>query len=368
MTEGAFDGLLFGPGLPGGGCRASGRWGEDGTLRLSLTGTEGREFVVASPAIGAGGFNAAGIRITWREEDGAFAFVIDSDGGRAACLASAPPHHAAQMSAAARTRSGVEQRFRLGWLAISMLLALPLLGIALFLARSDSIAGVVVRYIPHAQEARLGELVLAQTRLRMRLLDSGPAVEAIGAIGGRLTTGSPHRYRWFVADNPQMNAFAAPGGVVVVFSGLISSVASPEEIAGVLAHEVAHAELRHGLKAMVKGLGLRALVALLAGDVSGGVLADGATRLTELRFSRQAEHEADAEGLRRLVAARIDPRAMLRFYEKLAAKHKLAPPPLLSTHPATDERIERLRRELSGIRQGWEPLAVDLDAAKRGLP
>lgn len=198
----------------------------------------------------------------------------------------------------------------------------------------------------------------------MKLIDRGPAVEAISAIGRRLTTGSAHRYRWFVADRPDINAFAAPGGVVVVYRGLLRSADSAEELAGVLTHEIAHAELRHTLRGVIKSLGLRALVSLLIGDLSGSVFTEAATRLTELSFSREAEREADAEGLRRLVAARIDPNGMVHFYEKLAAEQRLSPPPILSTHPATGERLESLRREVSGQKGPWQALPVDMQSIK----
>jgi predicted Zn-dependent protease len=201
----------------------------------------------------------------------------------------------------------------------------------------------------------------------MKLSEEGPAVAAIRAIGEPLTAGSPHRYRWLVADSPAVNAFAAPGGIVVVNAGLIRAAGSPEEVAGVLAHEIAHAELRHGLRAMVKGAGLRLLAALALGDYSGTVLAEGAKQLTELGFSREAEREADRDGLRRLVAARIDPAGMVRFFEKLAQEESLAPPELLSTHPATEERLAGLRREAAALRGEWRPLAVDLAAARAAL-
>jgi predicted Zn-dependent protease len=103
------------------------------------------------------------------------------------------------------------------------------------------------------------------------------------------------------------------------------------------------------------------------GDVSGNAFAEAATRLTELRFSREAEQEADNDGLRRLVAARIDPNGMIRFYEKLAADKSPNPTPILSTHPATGERLVRLRQEATGISKKWVPLPVDLEAARNSL-
>lgn len=368
MTDRRFSGRLFGPGLPGAGIPATGCWSEGGRLRVSPEGAEREELLAENPVIAAAGFNAESLRINWQAAGGEFAFIVESETDRNTCCASAPPETARHFTSAVGAQIKLERRFRLGGVLLALLLLLPLIGLGVFLLNSDKVADWAVKRISSEQEARLGDLVLTQTKLQMKLLDRGPAVDAVSAIGGRLTSGSIHRYRWFVAERPDINAFAAPGGVVVVFSGLLRSAGSAEEIAGVLAHEVAHAELRHSLRGMVKSLGLRALVSLLIGDVSGSAFADVATRLTELRFSREAEREADDEGLRRLIAARIDPNGMLRFYGKLAAEQRLSPPPILSTHPATGERLERLRQKVAQRSENWVPLPVDLGPVRMILP
>jgi len=323
--------------------------------------------VVYNPVIDAAGFNASTLRISWQGEIGAYAFILEAETERAICCAAAPAVAASHLARIAGVTTRLDRRFRWGALLLIVVLALPLCGIGLFISNSDQFADWAIKRISTEHEAQLGELVLSQTRLQMKIVDRGPMVEALSAIGSRLTTGSVHRYRWFVAERPEINAFAAPGGVVVVNSGLIRAAGSAEELAGVLAHEVAHAELRHTLRGMIKSLGLRTLVALAVGDISGSVFADAATSLTELRFSRDAEREADAEGLRRLVTARINPAGMIRFYEKLAAEQRLSPPPLLSTHPATGERLDSLRREVS--RQGgeWQALPVDIQNKVKGV-
>jgi len=368
MSDTPFRGRLFGPGLPGAGIPATGRWSDGGSLQVAVAGTAGLQMQAGHPAIDAAGFNATSLRISWQDDSGAYAFVIDAEPERIICRTSAPATATCHLAAAAGATTRLERRFRFGALLLGLILLLPLLGIGLFLGNSDRFADWAVKRISTGHEAQLGDLVLAQARLQMKVIDHGPAVEAISAIGSRLTTGSVHRYRWFVADRPGINAFAAPGGVVVVYSGLIRAAGSSEELAGVLAHEVAHAELRHTLRGVVKSLGLRALVALVLGDISGSVFADAATRLTELRFSRDAEREADAEGLQRLVAARIDPAGMIRFYEKLAAEQRLSPPPILSTHPATGERFDSLRLEVSRLKGKWQPLPVDIQSIKSSLP
>jgi Zn-dependent protease with chaperone function len=361
-----FRGRLFGPGLPGGGAEARARWLGD---RLEIA-AGGRTWSVRVERVVAAGFDGR-LRVEFRDaaEDGEadFAFFLDEPGACPAFAAGAPAEITAHLRDVARDVRGVERRFRLGWFALGLVLLLPFVPVAVFLARSDAVAAWAVDRIPAEQEARFGDLALAQTRARMALADSGPAVDAVRLIGQRLTPGTRLQYRWFVADAPQINAFAAPGGVVVVFSGLIRAAERPEELAGVIAHEVAHAELRHGLRAMVKGLGLSALLSVALGDLSGGGLEKAIANLTELRFSRDAEREADADGLKRMVAARIDPQGMVRFLERLDEEGKAAVPALLSTHPVTGERLETLRREVAAAKIESTPLALDWVGVKRGL-
>jgi Zn-dependent protease with chaperone function len=360
-----FRGRLFGAGLPGGGAPAVARWWGE---RLEVTAGE-RTWSGAVERVDAAGFGGDQLRVTFRVPAGGdppFALFVEDPEARRAFAAGAPAAVAAQVAGAARAERARGRRFRVASVGLGLVLLLPVLLLLAFLARSDAVARWVVDRIPPEQEARLGELALAQARSQMTLAADGPAAEAVRIIGERLTPGTRLEYRWFVADRPEVNAFAAPGGVVVVFRGLIDAAETPEEVAGVVAHEVAHAELRHSLRAAVKGMGLRALLALALGDLSGTGLERVAADLTELRFSRDAEREADAEGVRRMAAAGIDPRGMVRFFERLAEREGTAMPALLSTHPATAERLERLRRDAAAASHASAPLPIDWAAVKRG--
>jgi predicted Zn-dependent protease len=134
-----------------------------------------------------------------------------------------------------------------------------------------------------------------------------------------------------------------PGGVIVVHTGLIRATRRPEELAGVLAHEVQHVEQRHSLKAVIKEAGLRGLWAALSGDLGGTLAGQAALELGALRFSRDAEREADARGFETLVARDIDPAGMVDFFGTMAQRTGASPPAWLSTHPASEARQELLR-------------------------
>ena len=143
-----------------------------------------------------------------------------------------------------------------------------------------------------------------------------------------------------------MNAFALPGGWLVINSGLIAQAESPDEVAGVVAHEMAHVMHRHGLKRVAHSLGVVAAVQLLIGDLGG--LAASASQLATLAavndYSRDAEREADATGVALMHQAGADPYAMAVFFERLEEKGNDIPDFLswVSTHPSHHERIENV--------------------------
>jgi Zn-dependent protease with chaperone function len=361
----SFPARLFGPHLPGSGVAVTGAWQEDDSLRVvSPTG----EWAAARLNITASGFNAERLKISWQDASGEFALFIEDAAARDLCLAGAPAQYARHLLSADQQQRGIERRFRLGGALLVSLFLIPVLLLGLLYLKQDAIAEWLIQRIPVQQEVQIGEAVLAQSRLTMQLIESGPSVEVLGRIGEKLTSGSPHHYRWFVANQKEINAFAAPGGIVVVNVGLLRAIGSPEELAGVLAHEIAHAELRHSLKGMAKSLGLRTLTSLALGDYGGTAVAEGMKHLAELGFSREAEREADQEGLRRLVAAGIDPQGMVRFFELLEKEQQLTPPQFLSTHPANAERISALKREIALLPKDWRPLEIDLAAIRAGLP
>lgn len=366
----SFGGRLFAPGLDGVGVPATGQWRKGRLVVWVPDGGADHEWLAPEhPTLSAGGFNGAQLSVAWPVDGGQMQFFVDADAARTVFAQGLPasldqPHGAAQ-----RTARGVERRFKLWWAALATVALLPILALTLLLLRGGDVVDWAVQQIPRAQEAKLGDLVLAQTRAHMRVIDNGPAVDAVKHIGERLTPGTLHHYRWLVVDNKEMNAFAAPGGVVVVYSGLLKGTDTPEEAAGVIAHEVAHAELRHGLQGMVKSLGLQAGAALLLGDWSGAVLSEITTSLLEMKFSREAETQADTEGLRRLVAAKINPEGMSRLMDKLATQSQgSAPPALLSTHPASQDRAMQLRALAAQHPGPWEPLALDWSEVKASLP
>lgn len=351
---------LFAPGLDAGGIPARARfsgsalWVEYGDSRLVIPADR--------LAVKHGGFDGRQWLLEWPAEGGAAAILLPSGGEGERLLAGAPAALAVQLDQHGRRDRARSLRFRFGMALVGLFVLLPFILLGVFMANADRIAGWAVGKVSLAQEQQLGDLAFAQMRSNLKVIETGPAPAMVQAIGARLTAGSNYRYRWFVADSPEVNAFAMPGGYVVVYTGLIKAAGNAEEVAGVLAHEVQHVELRHSLKNMVYGLGWRAVLSLAMGDLSGGAWAGMAEQLGGMAYGRDLERQADLGGLKALKQAGIAPHGLLSFFAKLA-KQDGNMPTFLSSHPATAERLDNLRKAIA--EQGEyaaEPLPYDLKA------
>lgn len=363
---GGFAVTCFGPGVAPEGQRAQARF--DGDMLILELG-QGREVRVraADVRLSAGGFDGRQMLLSWSNGAGDWS-VLPADPAALERLAgSAPAAFRAEMERWRCSARAARRGLRRTWLVLGVLLASPLLLVLLFLWQSERFAGWVTEGVPVTVERQLGELAFAQFQAGGRLLEEGTAVAAVREIGQRLTAGSVYDYRWYVLADPAVNAFAVPGGHVVVYAGLLLEADSAEEVAGVLAHEVQHVERRHSLRGVVHALGWQALLGLALGDLSGSVWGSMAYELGRLRFGREQEIAADREGLELLRKAQIDPRGMLSFFEKLAAREE-AGIELLSTHPSSTERLAMLQQ---AVREqgGWasRPLPYDWTAIKSEL-
>lgn len=243
--------------------------------------------------------------------------------------------------------------------------------IALFASR-DYLVSIVANRVPPSVEKKLGEVAMRQILLSKATVSDPRLVAPMNAIMTRLESGmvnQPYELTLYVVEDEAINAFALPGGYVAIHTGLIREARSSDEIAGVLAHEIAHVVERHSLRQLISTVGVFVLVQAVLGDVSGIVAAaaEGGADLLVLRFSRDAEREADERGLEILVAAGVDPTGMVTFFETLREQEGTGSiiPAMLSTHPATEERIEHLREMVGRVdRSRLEKIDVELEEAK----
>lgn len=262
--------------------------------------------------------------------------ILFDSPARQALLAASP--HLGQWRRQARIRG-----FRIGaiWTVVGLLIAAG----AYFGWRDGSIW--LANYVPRSWERKMGD------KVREALLDG---LYACKQTSGQATLEdlikrlSPPE----VADLPvtidvvrmkQVNAFAMPGNHIFVFSGLIDRARSPDELAGVLAHEMGHLELRHPTRGMIQQLGLSAALSLMFGGSSAGDLAFLATTLS---YTRDMEREADGRAIVLLERAHIHANGLASFFRDLEKEEKSVVPDWLSNHPGLEERAVATEHDDSG--------------------
>lgn len=221
--------------------------------------------------------------------------------------------------------------------------------------------GKGVNFYSLEKEIALGKQLAQEVERSSKLIDDPVVTEYINRVGQNLVRNSDARVPFTikVIDSDEVNAFALPGGFFYVNSGLILRAQEESELAGVMAHEISHVTARHGTKNATKGqiaqLATIPLLLLGPAGVAGYGLYEGlniALPLTFLKFSRDAEREADFLGLEYMYKAGYDPNAYITFFERIQADERRRPgtiPKVFSTHPPTPERIENAQKEIARI-------------------
>jgi predicted Zn-dependent protease len=270
---------------------------------------------------------------------------------------------------AARRRHAARHRRGL----VTGLIVLAAVAVGGWLVLTRAAPALVAATLPPASETVLGEAVLAQMLVGETEIKAGPAAEAVRAIVARLAAaiannpGYEFDVRLVASDT--VNAAALPGGKLIVFSGLLDEAGSPDEVAGVLAHEICHVLHRDSLRGLVGQLGGRAVIALMLGGGDLAQIARQAGALDQLAYGRDQERAADREGIALLARAGLPPAALAAFFERLRAKEAGKLPEFLSTHPDTAARIVELRRLAATTPVADpRPLEVDWAAVRASLP
>jgi predicted Zn-dependent protease len=232
------------------------------------------------------------------------------------------------------------------------------------------------------KEVALGKQLAQEVERSSKLIDDPVVTEYVNRVGQNLVRNSDARVPFTikVIDSDEVNAFALPGGFFYVNSGLILRAEEESELAGVMAHEISHVTARHGTKNATKGqilqLATIPLVLLGPAGLAGYGLYEGlniALPVTFLKFSRDAEREADFLGLQYMYKAGYDPNSYITFFERIQADEKRRPgtiPKVFSTHPPTAERIQNAQEEIERILPAKEEYIVttsEFDSVKARL-
>jgi predicted Zn-dependent protease len=228
------------------------------------------------------------------------------------------------------------------------------------IAVGSGVSALPLRLISVADEITLGKEAQKSVRKEVPVIN-GDAAAYVTRIGKQLAAGARgprYPYSFSIANYREINAFALPGGPVWVHRGAIEAAANEAQLAGVLAHEIAHISQRHAADQISQGAvanGLLGLLGAVLGNSGGARTAQmGAQVLAGgymMKFSRDDEREADRVGVDILRRAGWDARGLLEFMQTLrarAGRDAGSVELFLSTHPAPGERVERLRAQLHG--------------------
>ena len=227
------------------------------------------------------------------------------------------------------------------------------------------VAGMIAKQVPIETEQAFGDYIYDFNFGKNKdiITDEGINADLQRLIGPLLSVAkdSGHTFKVHLMKSKDVNAFALPGGHIVILTGLIEKSEKPEEVLGVLAHEMAHVTHRHSLKQTISELSGRILLSIItmgAGDLVYAV-GDNASDLLSKNYSRSQEQEADEVGFSYLLKANISPKGLITFFERLKEEEGILDSGLtrlIQTHPANDDRIENLNDLLA--KHGGEPPVV----------
>jgi len=244
------------------------------------------------------------------------------------------------------------------------------------------LAGRMIDKIPVEWEVTLGQSILKILPLEQKPDQKVLTVlqDTVDLLEQSVEGKQPYDLKIYIWPEDTVNALALPGGPIVVFQGLLNQAESPEELAGVIAHEIQHVLLRHSTRGILRNLAQNMILTLLIGDVNAvmeGVVSL-AGELETLGLSREMEAEADRKGMELILAANIDPHGMIRIFEKLTQEKSSQEEAIreksvteendselisyFSTHPSSQHRLAKLEKQMKPHEsRTWTPLFPNLN-------
>jgi Zn-dependent protease with chaperone function len=371
LSGSGFEGGVFSPAIPDGRARAVLRV-EGSSLAAVVDEIRTERLPLAGAALELGGASGKMLFCRHPAHEGV-TFYSEAPGFVDALWAGGDEGIRAQIQGLWRGRKRAKWHVA-GWSGVGMLVL-----VGAFYALSALVAGAVAA-IPYSADEAVGEMArdhMGPAQLGGPVIKAPMVEKAIGDIVAALDDhlsleGVSFEIR--VVRSDLVNAFALPGGYITVFTGLIDKSATYEELAAVLAHEIAHVTLRHGITRIVESLGVIGGLQIVFGDVGGllGAAEELFTIAAINGYSRGHESEADEEGVRMMHAAGIDPAAAARFFRALKDSEEGSELPdalaWVSTHPDHDERIAAIEAQVSALGPVRERrLEIDWKAVQASL-
>ena len=244
------------------------------------------------------------------------------------------------------------------------------------------LAGRMIDRIPVEWEVTLGQSILKMLPLEQKPDQKILTVlqDTVALLEQSVEGNQPYDLRIYIWSEKEVNALALPGGAMLISQGLLNEAESPEELAGVIAHEIQHVLLRHSTRGIIRNLTQRMLLTLFVGDVNATMekVVNLVSTLETLGLSREMEVEADRKGMELILAANIDPHGMIRIFEKLTQNESSQEEEIknkavsrkkdteffsyFSTHPSSKNRILNLKKQMKPHEnKTWMPLFQNLN-------
>jgi predicted Zn-dependent protease len=280
--------------------------------------------------------------------DGSYGEPVRIEHGSAAALVIESHHFVEALQQHGVTRRAVPLDLR-RWPAVLLcLIAIGVIGSVFYSWGARLLAAQAARFMPAGIEKRLGRSVVAVLAPeQMRCADTRHRLQPI-VDRLRAATGSRQEFEVIYVNQGIVNAFAGPGGYIVVYRGLLEEAKTGDEFAGVVAHEMQHVLLKHSDQALAREFSARALLSLMAVDSGGTPSAvQASVRLANLKYQRSDEEAADLAGAGLLARAHMPLEGLATFLRRLAMYTPASGAgwSYLSNHPATEERVEALEQE-----------------------
>lgn len=287
-----------------------------------------------------GGFDHDQLQLHWSSGDAEYMVVAIDKAGQKLLTQHLPAGQVEGQQQWKVTTASQSMVWKSIWYSFAALALLVVIGILQY----DRLLSFAANQISVKTEVRLGNAALKAHVAEGRMLKKGAAVDFVRTIGDQLTKGSKYQYQWIVVKDPLVNAFALPGGIVAVNTGLLQKADSANEVAAVIAHEIQHVEQKHSLKNLLNRASMAAVFLVVLGDANAALIWI-TDQISSQFFSRQVEKEADEKGRELLLKNRISANGMASFFKKLQAlRQGKKAPSWMSSHPDTEDRIAMTKK------------------------
>jgi len=208
-------------------------------------------------------------------------------------------------------------------------------------------------------EKELGELLFISLLESEKKIEDKYILESLDSISNKICHANKiDKVEIHIFDNKEINAFALPNRHLIIYSGLILNCDNQEELIGVICHEIAHIEMKHTTKKLIKEIGIAFLISLTTGNFGGQIISDAAKLLSSRAFDRSLEKEADIKAVNYMITAKVNPESFANFFYKISEKeHQLSKYlKWINTHPDSKTRAKYILDYIKEKNSDYEPI------------